>query len=354
MTNNRGQMGKFLEKIIKPGMIGIVAIIVVISLGFNAMAVPTCVMEAVNDIYTTPKNTSLHINADSGVLANDEICGQQVIVHWIGKVPDPDPLHGSVTLQTDGSFIYEPDADYSGTDYFHYTIAADPAICENDCLDYDFLVAVVTIIVDDPSDLIAHYKMDNDWLDSSGNDNHAVSNGAAFTESAVVGTHAGSFGGSSNLNLGVMGDTAQSSFSFWFKPGQNISGFLNSAQALLAKDGNNEHAFRIVINTDGRLGAGMHGVGIGSGDWVWTTQNVWYDNQWYHVAVTQEAGDFRLYVDGVLAGQNTGAAQMQSANYNLYVGTNWYANGNYFDGLIDDLMIYSRILTPEEIQNYCQ
>ena len=32
------------------------------------------------------------------------------------------PAHGKVALKADGSFVYTPDKDYTGTDTFTYTI----------------------------------------------------------------------------------------------------------------------------------------------------------------------------------------------------------------------------------------
>jgi hypothetical protein len=70
-----------------------------------------------NDTYTTPKNNALTTTDSSGVLAND------------GDSEDNDPLtatlvtgtsHGTLTLDTEGSFDYTPVKDFVGTDTFTY------------------------------------------------------------------------------------------------------------------------------------------------------------------------------------------------------------------------------------------
>jgi len=199
----------------------------------------------------------------------------------------------------------------------------------------------------------AYWTMDlksgNTLYDVSGNGK----NGTITEATQVAGKYGSalSFDGSNDkIDVGDVGDETESSFAFWFKPNQNISGSLATAQCLLGKDGSAEHAFRVVINTDGKLGTGMHGVGIGSGDWIWTTQTAWLSNEWYHVAVTQKTNDFRLYINGIQVAQDTVVANMQTGQtYSLYIGTNWYATGNYFSGLIDDFKIYNYARTPAQI-----
>ena len=89
--------------------------------------------KANNDSYSTNEDTTLNVSAP-GVLAND-------------SDPDGDPLtailrsgpsDGSLTLNSNGSFTYKPDADFNGTDSFTY-VANDGTSDSN--------VATVTITV---------------------------------------------------------------------------------------------------------------------------------------------------------------------------------------------------------------
>ncbi|MCP4107238.1 MAG: tandem-95 repeat protein [Desulfobacteraceae bacterium] len=59
-----------------------------------------------NDTYSTDEDTPLTVSA-SGVLANDTDA-------------ESDPLHGIITLNSDGSFTYTPEAEWNGTDSFTY------------------------------------------------------------------------------------------------------------------------------------------------------------------------------------------------------------------------------------------
>jgi CSLREA domain-containing protein len=68
-----------------------------------------------DDSYTATENQTLNVAAP-GVLANDTDPEQDPLT----AVKVSDPAHGSVTLNSDGSFAYTPDAGYSGPDSFTY------------------------------------------------------------------------------------------------------------------------------------------------------------------------------------------------------------------------------------------
>ncbi|AUD00998.1 LamG-like jellyroll fold domain-containing protein [Spirosoma pollinicola] len=76
-------------------------------------------------------------------------------------------------------------------------------------------------------------------------------------------------------------------------------------------------------------------------------------NQWYHTVFTRDNHDKKLYVDGKLI---NAAPSHDDAFYGI--GTlkakigNRNANGtqNYFNGIIDDLRIYNRVLNADEVK----
>ncbi|HET6910863.1 MAG TPA: nidogen-like domain-containing protein [Mycobacteriales bacterium] len=70
---------------------------------------------AVDDTNTTPENTELDATAP-GVLGNDSAPNGDAMT----AVKDTDPSHGTLTLNSDGSYTYTPDAGYVGTDSFTY------------------------------------------------------------------------------------------------------------------------------------------------------------------------------------------------------------------------------------------
>jgi hypothetical protein len=71
---------------------------------------------AQDDTYRAQKNIPLVVNAANGVLANDLSTSGGAIT--ASKLTNP--AHGSVTLNTDGSFTYTPTAGFTGPDSFTY------------------------------------------------------------------------------------------------------------------------------------------------------------------------------------------------------------------------------------------
>jgi VCBS repeat-containing protein len=76
---------------------------------------------AAPDSYTTAYNTALSVAA-SGVLANDTDADGDALTATVAS----GPAHGTLTLNTNGSFTYTPASAYSGGDSFTYT-ASDGA-----------------------------------------------------------------------------------------------------------------------------------------------------------------------------------------------------------------------------------
>ncbi|MFA5309344.1 MAG: Ig-like domain-containing protein, partial [Dehalococcoidales bacterium] len=88
---------------------------------------------AVNDAYTTNKDTALVVSAP-GVLANDtDINGDALTAVLAGNVS-----HGTLALNSSGAFVYTPASGYTGTDSFTYR-ASDGKANSN--------IAAVTITV---------------------------------------------------------------------------------------------------------------------------------------------------------------------------------------------------------------
>ncbi len=72
-----------------------------------------------SDRYSTGIDTPITVDADSGVLANDDGEGLTAAVD-----PNDPPFRGTINLNADGSFTYTPNAGQEGSDFFSY-IATD-------------------------------------------------------------------------------------------------------------------------------------------------------------------------------------------------------------------------------------
>src|SRR5439155_4721418 len=70
---------------------------------------------ALDDSFTTVEDTTLNVAAP-GLLANDsDVDGDTLIAVLASQ-----PTHGSLTLNSNGSFSYVPAANYNGSDSFTY------------------------------------------------------------------------------------------------------------------------------------------------------------------------------------------------------------------------------------------
>jgi hypothetical protein len=73
------------------------------------------------------------------------------------------------------------------------------------------------------------------------------------------------------------------------------------------------------------------------------------DGQWHHVAATFDGTTRKIYVDGVLMGQDTPSGHSVSSASNLTIGST--NNGEYFDGGIDSVRVWSVARTQAQIQS---
>ena len=128
----------------------------------------------------------------------------------------------------------------------------------------------------------------------------------------------------------------------WFK----VGAFDKSWQALLSKgEGSN---YRIARRGDGNAVGYAGGVGEGADD-VGSVN----DGQWHHfVAVSDATGaafGTALYIDGVLHGINATKPVLTATTKRLFIGENPDSLGRQWNGSIDDLAIWKRVLTGGEV-----
>jgi VCBS repeat-containing protein len=90
---------------------------------------------AANDGYAVNEDTALTVDAASGLLANDVDIDGDTLTPTVTS----QPLHGTVTVNPDGSFSYTPEANYNGLDGFSYLVSDGQATS-------DVASATITII----------------------------------------------------------------------------------------------------------------------------------------------------------------------------------------------------------------
>ncbi len=106
--------GSWSMQLVAPGMSGTV--------GGDFQMTATLVGGApvgVDDAYGVEEDGALEMSAADGVLANDEGTARGSLSAAIDRAPE----HGTVELESDGSFRYVPESGYSGQDTFSYQVS---------------------------------------------------------------------------------------------------------------------------------------------------------------------------------------------------------------------------------------
>ena len=146
--------------------------------------------------------------------------------------------------------------------------------------------------------------------------------------------------------------TMSSSFSVeaWVKTssgnGGRILGFGNGS----GQNASSTVDRQLYVGTNGRVY-----FGIGTAKTVVASSGSVNNNQWHHVVGTYTIGNngMKLYVDGVLQGQTRATTALNSGFWRAGAEgmSGWTSNpGQFLDGALDELAVYSDVLTPTEVQ----
>jgi hypothetical protein len=86
----------------------------------------------------------------------------------------------------------------------------------------------------------------------------------------------------------------------------------------------------------------------------WHTANVRVDSsfngEWHHVLGTYDGSELKTYVDGVLGATVAHQGSIDVQTHNLTIAMNSQETDRFYDGIIDEVKIYNRALSPAEIR----
>lgn len=74
-------------------------------------------------------------------------------------------------------------------------------------------------------------------------------------------------------------------------------------------------------------------------------------SQWYHAVYTFDGATASLYLNGVLENSTSISASITTNSFNMYLGCRTGA-GEVFPGKLDDIRIYNRCVSANEIKGY--
>jgi len=157
---------------------------------------------------------------------------------------------------------------------------------------------------------------------------------------------------------------ASHSYSFWIKPFS-----LNREQFLISKGSGGVSGMNISLLENGSIRANFGDLPYTSDFFISTQPLITQSNSWYHIAITIDRDNslISLYINGVLQPtktivrrMNVEASESFSKTVNLtntekFIVGSIYHHGEskykgFFHGVIDEIRIYNRILSIEQIE----
>jgi hypothetical protein len=180
------------------------------------------------------------------------------------------------------------------------------------------------------------------------NHNDGTYNGALYQQTGKINQGLGFDGVNDNVNCGNDSSlrlTNNFSVEAWVNSAQVGAQGIISKQVTaahggwsLVKDGLSKFAF-LISDTNGY-------------DYIYSN-NSYPDPGWHHLVAVVDNGTTRLYVDGVLQADYSNH-NISESGLNVTIGKFYpLYDSLYFNGTIDEVRIYSKALTAEEVnQNY--
>ncbi|MFC3812838.1 LamG-like jellyroll fold domain-containing protein [Lacihabitans lacunae] len=200
------------------------------------------------------------------------------------------------------------------------------------------------------SGLVAYYPLDGGAaIDASGNNrNGNLSGGITQTanrygEDGKALMFDGINGSIVVSNWNILTGNASRSMSLWFK----TSGYppLHSVYLIWGASAVNQTSW---LGTYTSAGNKLLHFSAGSVNIVSVSnQPQYYDNSWHNMIVTSNGTTIKLYLDGVEVGSLNGT--LNTASSSLFIGR-FITASDYFKGALDDIRIYNRALSHQEIQ----
>lgn len=208
------------------------------------------------------------------------------------------------------------------------------------------------------TNLVAHYPFNGNANDESGNGNDGAINGATLADDRNGKPNSAySFDGDDFIDIWSTQqindniDTTQGAISVWFKLSAQDQG-KSSFVFQYAQDVGGIINDRLYLDVGDTSSSGGK-LRLGIGDTHRLSDEVVVTGRWYHVvAVWDVDGATRLFIDGQLDSEGTfgNPGFIFREPERFYFGRGWQGNVGTYQGLIDDIHIFNRALTEEDIK----
>lgn len=195
------------------------------------------------------------------------------------------------------------------------------------------------------TDLEALYHFTGDVTDSSGNGRDGTNLGTtSVADKNSVSGQARNFvaASSQSIDIGAVTDFAYNigSISVWFKTTS-----ASTVQYIVSRDGGTPRSWISLLSGSKFIFQLRDASDVEIGQ-VTSTNNV-IDNTWVHFVMTWDSSTVKLYRDGVFDVSDTQSGTVRTTDAQCEIGAR--TNSVYFDGVIDEVRIYSRAISEDEV-----
>jgi hypothetical protein len=213
--------------------------------------------------------------------------------------------------------------------------------------------------------LIAWWPFNGNGNDMSGNGNNGTVHGATLSSDRFgITNRAYSFNGISNYidvpNATVLNPTTALTISVWVQSTstQGNAGIIGKWNNFGGASQNGQEQYTITTGSVGKTGLTSYLKTVGkSQSFVQEVTNTYNNGNWNHFVSVWDGTSLKLYKNNALLSTSLYTGIIPSYNQALEIGR--YAGGqmttepnnNYFNGKIDDIGIWNRALTLQEISN---
>ncbi len=188
----------------------------------------------------------------------------------------------------------------------------------------------------DPT-LIGVWTLDGNAIDESGSGNHGTIFGAQSVEGKI--NTALRFDGVDDYMIANLNGTTLTKLTIlmWIK------------QDLIQSKGIFQWADNLSDNTPFVYFYDNNGVFTLYVDNAYRLSTPIFLNRWHCIVVTHDGSVWRLFKDGLFISNYVGSRAWQSTAFYLYFGNGYHG---FWNGVIDEVSIFSRALSPQEISAY--
>ena len=171
---------------------------------------------------------------------------------------------------------------------------------------------------------------------------------------------------STDFNFG----TSSVSFEFWFKLNESFTSSSFPVLPIISKYKNGDYNYYIALyGTEGNNNSPIDGSIVFKLEnspkliYVSSSTTSWNANEWYHIVVTRTGADVDIYVNGADNNEIIASSNGQFADFNQIISDYKIGGGSidqvggesrYFNGFIDVVRIYNRVLEDYEVLQHYQ